>query len=60
MRRGIDSLGSTVTALLAAGQIAGFLLLGVVMHDDLAEHTAASAPDTPLDQPDPPPPADVA
>jgi hypothetical protein len=55
MRR-IEPLGVTVTALLAAGHLAGYFLLGVtVMNDSARSQAAASAPDTPLTHPDPPP-----
>jgi hypothetical protein len=57
MKRGIDPLGPTMTALLAAGHIAAWTLLGVTVHNSLAaaDTSTAAAPDTPLDQPDPPP-----
>jgi hypothetical protein len=50
-----EELGPTVTALLAAGQIAAWTLLGVTVHNGFAEQAAAAAPDAPLEQPDPPP-----
>ncbi|MBC2869791.1 hypothetical protein [Streptomyces mexicanus] len=62
MKRGIDPLGPTMTALLAAGQLAAWTLLGVTVHNSLAvtETTTAAAPDTPLDQTDPPPAPSIA
>ncbi|MFE5037132.1 hypothetical protein [Streptomyces sp. NPDC056683] len=60
MRR-IQPLGPTVTALFAAGQISAYVLLGMAVWNDTAgSQTAASAPDTPLDQPDTPAPPDAA
>lgn len=42
--------------LLTAGHITAYTLLGMVVHDDLANtETTASAPDTALGQPDSPP-----
>jgi len=54
-----EPLGATVTALFAASHIAAWALLGGVVHNDLAAHTAASEPDMPTEQPDLPP-ADAA
>ncbi|MEU9925130.1 hypothetical protein AB0H51_28245 [Streptomyces griseoluteus] len=44
------------TALFVAMHVAAYTLLGTVVHDETAgPHAVAAAPDTPLEQPDPPP-----
>ncbi|MFE3638168.1 hypothetical protein [Streptomyces sp. NPDC059168] len=43
-------------ALLVAGHLVAYSLLGLIIHHDLtAPQTAAAAPDIPLTQPDPEP-----
>ncbi|MFF5020251.1 hypothetical protein [Streptomyces sp. NPDC001165] len=60
MRR-IDPLGVTVTALLAAGHLTAYILLGVtIMNDADRSQAAASPPDAPMHLPDPPPEPGVA
>ena len=50
-----DPLGTAVTALWAASHLAAYTLLGITVYDDTTgPHTAATVPDTPPPQPDPP------
>lgn len=57
----LDPVGPTMTALLAAGQLAAWTLLGVTVQHSLDDpDTTAAAPDTPQDQTDPPPTSNAA